>query len=273
MDPLLLGTVAQAGQNLQDNVFAGVKGLGGILYNEFQYGRQKRDNLAFWRMQNEYNSPVAQMKRLQDAGLNPNLIYGRGAGAVGEASPPKPPEPTRSDMPEFRSGVSPFFAGYDLQMKQAQTDNLRQQNTVLLEEAQLKRAQTMDTLASARRKTFDYDIESALKETTLEFRRGLLRQQSAEIDVLLDRNEREAALNSSSLREAAQRILNMREQKMTSELENRLRRLDLELYEQYKIRPGDPYWLRMLAETLERYLSDGGPKLRFFPKQKKGSSW
>ena len=34
-------------------------------------------NLQLWNLTNEYNSPAAQMHRYQDAGLNPNLIYGQ----------------------------------------------------------------------------------------------------------------------------------------------------------------------------------------------------
>lgn len=34
-------------------------------------------NLDLWHLMNEYNSPAAQMQRYQDAGLNPNLIYGQ----------------------------------------------------------------------------------------------------------------------------------------------------------------------------------------------------
>ena len=44
-------------------------------------------------MQNEYNTPANQMKRLQDAGLNPNLIYGSGSantGIAGGVAPSKP---------------------------------------------------------------------------------------------------------------------------------------------------------------------------------------
>lgn len=33
-------------------------------------------NLEMWNLQNEYNSPTAQMQRLKDAGLNPNMMYG-----------------------------------------------------------------------------------------------------------------------------------------------------------------------------------------------------
>lgn len=32
-------------------------------------------NLQMWNLQNAYNSPEAQMKRYEEAGLNPNLIY------------------------------------------------------------------------------------------------------------------------------------------------------------------------------------------------------
>lgn len=32
---------------------------------------------AMWNKQTEYNSPVSQMTRLRDAGLNPNLAYGQ----------------------------------------------------------------------------------------------------------------------------------------------------------------------------------------------------
>lgn len=34
-------------------------------------------NLELWHLMNEYNTPAAQMQRYQDAGLNPNLIYGQ----------------------------------------------------------------------------------------------------------------------------------------------------------------------------------------------------
>lgn len=49
-------------------------------------------NLDVWNMQNEYNTPSAQMLRYQDAGLNPNLIYGQSnmAGNINTASAAQP---------------------------------------------------------------------------------------------------------------------------------------------------------------------------------------
>jgi len=49
--------------------------------NEMFEKQNKRDT-DFWNMQNAYNDPSAQMQRLKDAGLNPNLVYGTGADAT-----------------------------------------------------------------------------------------------------------------------------------------------------------------------------------------------
>lgn len=67
-----------------------------MLSNRGALRRQRladQQNIRFWQMQNEYNLPKNQMKRLQDAGLNPNLIYGSGSantGIAGAVAPSKP---------------------------------------------------------------------------------------------------------------------------------------------------------------------------------------
>lgn len=48
-----------------------------LIANADMYNRQRADSISDWKMQNEYNSPLAQMQRYKDAGLNPNLIYGQ----------------------------------------------------------------------------------------------------------------------------------------------------------------------------------------------------
>lgn len=47
-----------------------------------QYSIARKDALSDYNMQNEYNSPASQMERLKQAGLNPNLVYGTGAGSM-----------------------------------------------------------------------------------------------------------------------------------------------------------------------------------------------
>lgn len=61
-------------------------------FQERMYEKQKNDNIEFWKMQNEYNLPSAELARLKDAGLNPLLMYGNGmsgmsaAGAISPAT-------------------------------------------------------------------------------------------------------------------------------------------------------------------------------------------
>lgn len=77
---------------------AGIGALGSIgsslISNRGAKRRQQladQQNIKFWKMQNAYNTPKQQMARLQDAGLNPNLIYGSNAntGLAGSISPSK----------------------------------------------------------------------------------------------------------------------------------------------------------------------------------------
>lgn len=53
-------------------------------------------NLAQWKRENEYNSPIQQMARYREAGLNPNLIYGSGQASAGNASSLR-----SADMPQM----------------------------------------------------------------------------------------------------------------------------------------------------------------------------
>lgn len=58
------------------------------------YEDQNKRDVEFWKMQNAYNDPIAQMQRMQGAGLNPNLVYGSGtsnvAGPIATHSAPQP---------------------------------------------------------------------------------------------------------------------------------------------------------------------------------------
>lgn len=60
-----------------------LKGGFGLIgaYQQYKYSKelaaqQNQYNIEMWERQAEYNSPTAQMARLSEAGLNPNLVYG-----------------------------------------------------------------------------------------------------------------------------------------------------------------------------------------------------
>lgn len=50
-----------------------------------QYSFDK--NVEMWKMQNEYNNPKNQMTRFKEAGLNPNLMYGKGTPGNAQTMP------------------------------------------------------------------------------------------------------------------------------------------------------------------------------------------
>lgn len=100
--------------------------IGGI--NQRKANKRAYDQqLELWRMNNQYNHPSAQMQRLREAGLNPNLVYGQGArGATGQATAPSTPPVGATPTPS-----NPITAFQNIQNSSLQTDNLRAQNTLL----------------------------------------------------------------------------------------------------------------------------------------------
>lgn len=232
--------------------------------NMKMYERQRKDALADWNMMNDYNSPSSQMKRLQDANLNPNLVYGNGATTT--ASPVRAASAGNyRSVPMDLSALGNSIGAYaDLRLKEAQTDNLKEQNTVLKQESALKAASTSEIASRTARNQFDLDLAGELRQTSVDAAKANLRSTEVSTDVMLNRNEREAAMNSSSIREAATRIAKMRMEMSNNELErerlrasinainsdNKLRELDINM-KRMGVQPSDNYIMRILAQALE----------------------
>lgn len=69
-------------KEIQNQVFGGytrkdMSDYSSAAYNYLMKQQEQAYNLELWNLQNQYNSPAAQMERYQDAGLNPNLIYSK----------------------------------------------------------------------------------------------------------------------------------------------------------------------------------------------------
>lgn len=107
---------------------------------EYEYGQNRamqeyeyNKNLEMWNKQNEYNLPGSQMERLKAAGLNPNLVYGSGAGQVTAAPAPKF-EGAKYNAPTQSFNYKPAFdplavigAFQDFQIKANTIDNMKAQ--------------------------------------------------------------------------------------------------------------------------------------------------
>lgn len=96
--------------------------------------KQNEYNRQMWQMSNEYNAPAAQMARLKQAGLSPNLVYGGGGAPGNTQGPPPRSEMARYAAPSAQYNYAPvvdlpsMLSLYqDFSVKQAQVDNLKAQ--------------------------------------------------------------------------------------------------------------------------------------------------
>jgi DNA polymerase III alpha subunit (gram-positive type) len=118
MTPEELAAIQQAGQVVQVGMQDGK--------NLKMYNKQRKDNLNDWHRQNFYNSPVQQMARLKEAGLNPALMYGK-SGGTGQAMSPVPKtEMATGVVPDLNTGLS--YA--QLQLMKSQQDNADSQTNL-----------------------------------------------------------------------------------------------------------------------------------------------
>ena len=88
MDPSIITGIVGSGAGL----------IGGLINNAWADSRSNKQWLRMNEMQdkmNAYNAPVAQMARLREAGLNPNLVYANG-GAVMQSAVGNAPQPPNS---------------------------------------------------------------------------------------------------------------------------------------------------------------------------------
>lgn len=268
--PLIAAGAAIAGEGI--NAFStGKQNKKSRKFAREMYGRQRADALADWNLQNEYNSPAAQMERLKAAGLNPNLVYGNGADAQSQGTIRSSGVPgAEFRAPQFHPG-DVMASYFDAKIKQAQYDNLRTQNTVAEQDALLKAAQVIQTTAATGKTRadqasveFDTMLKNQIKDISVEAARAGLNKTLADTQFTLDSNERAQAQNASSLREAAERILRSRAERSKIPIEKamlqqqiknlqkdeRLRQLDIDLKEK-GVQPTDAIYMRILARILE----------------------
>lgn len=127
---------------------------------ESKFAREERLAQQQWIEQmyeknNSYNSPAAQMQRLKEAGLNPDLMYSR--GDVGNATAPEAPQqamtPRYNVIPTNTYGQTAQIAA-DAGLKAAQAR---------LADSQSKKTDTEESLLTA-----DYLLRKARTESDIE---------------------------------------------------------------------------------------------------------
>lgn len=257
------GTVIGGGLGLLSGVFSGNSQASQNEKNrQFQlqmYNKQYSDAVNFWNMQNDYNSPSAQMARFKAAGLNPNLIYGQGTPGNASSPPPVPHAPTYQGIAPntLGQGISGALSSlgnyYDLETKRAQVDNMKRQN-------ELVAAQTVKTISD----TTGSNLSNEFADKSMPFRLNksiadyLVPQQVLQFNdemnpllIAIQRYKNEVARNEADAslmmpQQAKASLMNTQLQNQMAQFEVRLNKMG--------ITKSDPEWQRIGAMFLQ-YLS------------------
>lgn len=261
-----INAVVQSGENAKNRRFA-----------NWQYDKQRTDALSDYAMQNQYNSPASQMQRLREAGLNPNLVYGNGANAQGgvvrSSSAPSPS--TQAPKVDLGNAVSGYL---NAQQTQLQNDNLKAQNTVLIEQAKNIAQDTVNKKFGGDLKEFDFNFRTENRNRDLYKKEqtniNLFKQSGltdAQIANTLERTKTDIALRqprvqqiTQGVSESLQRVLNMRIQAAKTQAEisyiyqqienaakdGTLKTLDINM-KKHGVSWSDPAWQRQMIKILE----------------------
>lgn len=106
------------------------------------YERQRQDSIADFNRQNEYNHPEQQMERLRQAGLNPNLVYGKGADNTAASINKTSYQESKLTAPQLDFSFANALSQYQqVQMQKVQTDNMAKQSELIQADIAYRKAQ------------------------------------------------------------------------------------------------------------------------------------
>lgn len=145
----IIGGVADAGFGALSNAQNNKTQMELAKYN---WDRQ----IEFYNMQNEYNSPVNQMQRFADAGLNPNLIYGQGSNGNSSFSPSSQLPKTSAYRPNILGAVQ---AANQASLLESQKQNLEADSDLKFSQSGEANARTRNTMVDTLNKQLEHNLK------------------------------------------------------------------------------------------------------------------
>jgi len=241
-------------------MFGGLVGglIGGISNAIIQRRQNKQANkleLENWHRQNAYNDPQEQMRRLKEAGLNPNLVYGGSPGQVSGSADSIGVHKTEKPNIEFPNLLQNNIMRAQLNNTRAQTDNLGMQSEVIAQDAALRAAQTVETLARVRKTNLENRQFAALLQTSIDAAKFNLEKSKTDNVLNIGRFgiektklEMEQTKLPVELEKMAEEIKSIKATTTGTDLTNQLKTMENELAK-LGIYPNSPYWSKIMSRA------------------------
>lgn len=144
-------------------------------FQERMYNKQVQDNIDFWKMQQDYNLPSAQLERLRNAGLSGLLMYGEGgisgniAGQAPQAA--QAPHGAQGQVSSFNTRIElanlalvqaqakDLQASADLKKQEEKESKERQFGLSISNEVNFRTRDAQVAMANGNVKKLDHEIE------------------------------------------------------------------------------------------------------------------
>lgn len=180
---------------------------------------QHTKDVEMWNKANDYNSPIKQMERLKEGGLNPNLVYGNGSvtGNTSTATPsqsvPDASARGKLDM-QIPNPLMLLNQHQDLKNKEVQHDNLSVQTRLMEKESEIKTLERLKIMSTTGKNQAETNRINGLYESQL---------------------------------------MKLEEEAKSARLKTNMLNLDHENYSKYGIRPNDSIMYRGGAKIYEQF--------------------
>lgn len=250
-------------------------------YQKEFYETQRRDALADWNRQNEYNSPANQRRLLEEAGYNPQLAAGQPVSAQSVRASDAPSgngEAFRPDYSLVANGVDSYYSN---QIKDGQANLVAEQVKTEKEKQDLINAQTLSTITGTgyvQKRTAIADLDRIFKSKAMDYDLEAKKlgnnRIKAQTDFTLSENLRRNELLAPTVALTLQKVLTEAANRATSFEQRKLlraqaasvwsdvaiKKLDAELKSK-GIQPHDSAFSRAVQEGLNKLSK--GPGLPF----------
>ena len=184
----------------------------------------RQSDIDMWHKTNAYNSPIQQMQRLREAGLNPNLIYGNGATHTAQSAPAaKVPEVQNELASLGQINAVPILSMYqDMQVKKAQMDNIQKQMEYTDSKIINEGLKAISTSVSTEKNQFSLGQARRLADSQFETAMANLEKIKQDVNLKMVQQKLSQEFQPYKIAESRQRLQNLIEDNKLKKLENQL---------------------------------------------------
>ena len=239
-------------------------------HNRMEATNQRKWNEKMWRYQNAYNTPEEQMKRFEEAGLNPHLIYGKGTN--GNAADVRGYD--RAQIESVTKGFQGFSNALANYQTIAATDNVQAQTQVATQEAANKAVEGQLKTIDVAQKKFDLGLSKQLRDASViageanAYKSIQTARQSAE-EYRRSKVEADIAVNTKDprIKEAKARLDKILAEKDSVQIENELQKLEYDLNKKGVQKADNVIFRLLMRNPNSRWLLDKILGKKYYPEQ------